>query len=88
MLNFTLDDIKKATGITGDYQDATIQGWVDETVDFLRDSGVAESNITCGVVARGVLDLWNYGSGSGRLSPYFNRRVTQLALKNKGEKKL
>ena len=54
MLNFTLEDIKNASGITGDYQNATLQEWVDETVDFLRDAGVAESNITCGIVARGV----------------------------------
>ena len=81
MLNFTLDDIKTATGITGDFQDATIQSWIDEVVDYLKEAGVQPRYITCGVVARGVLDLWNYGSGIGQLSEYFMQRATQLALK-------
>lgn len=82
MMQFTLEDIKTSIGITGDYQDGTVQSWIDETVAFLKDSGVKESNITRGIVARGVLDLWNYGSGEGRFSDYFMQRATQLALKN------
>ena len=82
MMQFTLEDIKTSIGITGDYQDGTVQSWIDETVAFLKDSGVKESNITRGIVARGVLDLWNYGSGDGRLSEYFMQRAAQLALKN------
>lgn len=81
MMQFTLEDIKTSIGITGDYQDGTVQSWIDETVAFLKDSGVKESNITRGIVARGVLDLWNYGSGEGRFSDYFMQRATQLALK-------
>ena len=76
-----LDDIKTALGITGEYQDATLQIYVDETVAFLLDAGVSESKITTGVVARGVADLWNYGSADGKLSPYFMQRAAQLALK-------
>ena len=82
MMQFTLEDIKTSIGITGDYHDGTVQSWIDETVAFLKDSGVKESNITRGIVARGVLDLWNYGSGDGRLSEYFMQRAAQLALKN------
>ena len=81
MLNFSLEQVKDASGITGDYQDSTIQEWVDEVTEFLHDAGVAESNITCGLVARGVFDLWNYGSGTGRLSQYFMRRAVQLSYK-------
>lgn len=77
----TLNDVKNALGITGDYQDATLQVYFDEVKDFLRDAGVAESNITSGIVARGVSDLWNYGSAEGKLSPYFLQRASQLALK-------
>ena len=77
----TLNDVKNALGITGDYQNATLQVYFDEVKEFLRDAGVAESNITSGIVARGVSDLWNYGSAEGKLSPYFLQRVSQLALK-------
>ena len=79
--NTILAEVKKATGITGDYQDDTLQLWIDETLDFLRDAGVKESNITIGIIARGVLDLWNYGAGDGKLSDYFMKRAVQLAMK-------
>lgn len=77
----TLDDVKKALGITGDYQDDTLQQYFDEVIAFLVDAGVAQSNITCGIVARGVSDLWNYGSADGKLSPYFMQRASQLSYK-------
>lgn len=77
----TLEEVKNALGITGEYQDNTIQVYFEEVVGFLRDAGVAESNISGGLVARGVADLWNYGSGNGKLSEYFYHRATQLSLK-------
>lgn len=79
-----IENIKNAIGITGTYQNATIQEWIDEVVAFLKDAGVSEANITDGIVARGVVDLWNYGSGEGKLSEYFRMRATQLALKGGG----
>lgn len=78
----TLADVKTAIGVTGEYQDDLLQIYVDEVVDFLKDAGVKESHITTGVVSRGVLDLWNYGAGNGRLSTYFKERAAQLAYKN------
>lgn len=80
-MNVTLEDIKNALGITGDFQDATLQIYFDETVDFLVDAGVKQSNITKGVLARGVADLWNYGSGDGKFSTYFMQRAAQLSYK-------
>lgn len=79
-----LADVKNALGIQGDYQDATLQVYVNEAVAFLVDAGVAEANITSGIIARGVADLWNYGAGEGKLSSYFMMRATQLALKGSG----
>ena len=79
-LNFTLADVKNALGITGEYLDNTIQPYFNEVVSVLTNAGVKENNITVGVVARGVSDLWNYGSGGGELSPYFFQRAAQLKL--------
>ena len=76
-----LQDVKDALGITGDYQDSTIEQYIDEVVDFLKDAGVKDSNITAGIVSRGVSDLWNYGAGEGKLSSYFMERATQLSYK-------
>lgn len=77
----TLEDVKNALGITGNYQDATLQVWMDEVVAVLQDAGVSKSNMTAGIIARGVSDLWNYGAGDGKLSPYFMQRAAQLSYK-------
>lgn len=76
-----LAKVKAALGIEGTYQDGTLSEYIDEVVAFLIDAGVAESNITAGVVSRGVSDLWSYGAGNGKLSDYFMMRASQLALK-------
>ncbi len=81
-MNVTLADVKNAIGITGNYQDATLQIYFDEVVDFITNAGVSPANISAGLVARGVTDLWNYGSAGGRLSEYFYQRVAQLRYKN------
>ena len=77
-----LNNVKNALGITGEYQDETLKIYIDEVMDFLIDAGVPERNITSGIVARGVSDLWNYGSGNGKLSPYFMQRAAQLSFKS------
>ena len=77
----TLADVKNALGITGDYQDSTLTVYFNEVVDFLKESGVAEANLTAGIIARGVSDLWNYGGAEGKLSEYFMQRAAQLAYK-------
>jgi len=79
-----LDDVKNALGVTGNYQDQTIQSYIDEVQAFLKDAGVPIALQSSGVIARGVADLWNYGAGEGKLSSYFIMRASQLALKGSG----
>lgn len=79
-----LEDVKNALGITGSYQDATLTVYVNEVIAFLKDAGVPEANITSGIIARGVSDLWNYGAGNGSISEYFKIRASQLSLKAGG----
>ena len=75
--------VKDALGVTGNFQDATLTTYIDSVNEYLRAAGVADEIIgtkpTAGVVARGVADLWQYGSGDGKLSSYFYERVIQLA---------
>lgn len=80
----TLDKVKDALGITGDYHDRTLMEYIEEVKAFLVDAGVPKNRITSGVVARGVSDLWDYGSGNGALSQYFIMRASQLSLKGSG----
>ena len=77
-----LSDVKKSLGIEGNYQDGTVNEYIVEVVDFLIEAGVKSNNITPGIVARGVADLWSYGAGDGKLSEYFKQRATQLAYKD------
>lgn len=78
-----LEKVKNSLGITGNNQDATLQEYINEVVAYMEDAGVpsevTNSEISAGVISRGVMDLWNYGSG--KLSDYFYQRVTQLAYK-------
>lgn len=78
-----LTKVKAGIGIEGDYQDDTVSEYIDEVKAFLLDAGVAESNITAGIVIRGVSDLWSYGSGN-KLSEYFMQRAAQLSYKGAG----
>lgn len=77
-----LEKIKKALGITGDYQNDTLQVYIDEVKRFLSDGGADESFLesdeSTGLISRGVADLWNYGTGGTGLSPYFLQRAIQV----------
>lgn len=77
----SVESVKKALNLTGNYQDDTIQEYINEVEAFLLDAGVLSSNITPGIVSRGVSDLWNYGAGEGKLSTYFIQRASQLSYK-------
>lgn len=80
-----LTKIKSGLGITGTYQDDTLQVYIDEVKSFMESAGVnqsvIESEAAVGCIIRGVADMWNYGSGSANLSPYFVQRLIQLSIK-------
>lgn len=75
--------IKNGLGITGDYQDDTLNIYIEDVKSFMKDAGVSEtvldSSAAIGCIVRGVADLWNYGSGTVKFSDYFIQRVVQLA---------
>lgn len=77
--------VKKGLGISGDYQDATLNVHIDEVKQYMLSAGVSQSvidsPISIGTIIRGVSDLWDYGSGSTGLSPYFIERCIQLREK-------
>ena len=87
MADTHLDKVKNALGITGTYQDATLTIYINEVIAYMRDAGVSteviNSELSAGVIARGVTDLWNYNGGAGKLSDYFYQRVSQLAYASK-----
>ena len=78
---------KKLLGITGKFQDETIQGWIDEIKQLMIDGGIPSSIVndvkSAGVIARGIDDVYFQKTD---LSNYFWQRATQLAYKD-GDKK-
>ncbi len=88
-----LKEVKSRLGITGEYQDNTIKGYIEDTKEFLIDAGVkkdiVESASAIGVISRGVSDLWNYGAGEAEFSTYFKQRAAQLCFKEvKGDEQI
>lgn len=81
-----LQEVKKALGIGGTYQDGALQIYIDEVKDYLITAGANSTTINSkraiGIICRGVADLWNYGSGGTELSTYFRQRASQFALEN------
>lgn len=81
-----LKSVKNALGITDDFQNATLKIYIDECKCFLKSAGVSDkiinSKSAVGVICRGVTDLWDYGSGGGKLSDYFFQRAIQLVYES------
>lgn len=77
-----LTKIKNGLGITGTFQDETLNVYIDEVKAFMKSAGVSqnviESDAAVGCIMRGVADLWNYGAGNATLSDYFRMRLIQL----------
>ncbi len=77
-----LTKVKTALLLESDYHNDMLKVYINEVLDYMRSAGVPEdvlqSERVIGAVARGVTDLWNFGSGNGRLSEYFYQRVIQL----------
>lgn len=77
-----LAKIKNGLGITGNYQDNTLQVYIDDVKAFMLGAGVDENVVSSpaavGCIIRGVADIWNYGSGNATLSTYFRMRLIQL----------
>lgn len=81
-----IDEVKNGLGMAGnDHFDAVLSLYIEDVKRFMLDAGasraVVDSKDSAGVVVRGVSDLWNYGSGEGKLSPYFVQSVIQLVYK-------
>lgn len=83
-----LEEVLKAIGMVGadDFQKGTIMIHMLEAKEYLKSAGVKtgilNSRKVLGLLARGVLDLWNYGAGSTKLSQYFIERAVQLSYED------
>ena len=83
-----VEEIKIRLGITGNYHDELLARFADDVKAFMVSGGVpkavVESDISVGVIARGVADLWNLGAGDGKFSQVFFQRLGQLVYESEG----
>lgn len=67
-----------------DYQDETIKGWISIVKEFMLGAGVPQevidSDRSIGAITLGVIDLWDFGSGTGTLSQRFQWFLNQLRV--------
>lgn len=79
-----LEQVKIRLGISGTFHDELLSGLISDTKAFCLDAGVKStvlnSDVSVGVISRGVADTWNYGSGDGEFSQMFFQRLTQLKV--------
>lgn len=84
-----LTKVKSGLMITGTQFDEVLKIHIEDVTDYLKNAGITQSvidsNTSVGVILRGVTDLWNNGSGEGKLSPYFYDRASQLAIVGGGK---
>lgn len=87
-----LSKVKRAMGISGDYQDDLLEIYITSVMDFMKNAGVSDSAMrdkrSVAVITRGVIDLWGYSSGKGKFSTLFIEMVGQLRMtrgKEEGE---
>ena len=79
-----LSEVKTRLAITGNFHDALLLAYIKDVKDYLVRAGISDVLLSdkrsIGTVARGVADLWNFGSGDGKFSSLFENMATQLAL--------
>lgn len=81
-----LDEVKKRLAITGSFHDELLAGYIQDVKAYLTRAGVEVFTEACtGVIARGVSDIWNFGSGDGKFSAMFYDMASQLVLYKEGE---
>lgn len=88
--NELLKEVKNGAGKLSDYHNDVIIIWIREVKEFLLSAGIDEAIVNSkkavGIITRGVLDLWNYGSGEGKFSEYFIQRAIQLKYEKVSDK--
>ena len=79
-----LAKVKNVLGVSGTFHDEALKVLIADVKYYLQDAGCSDDAVNgeaaIGCIIRGVADLWNIGSGTVNLSPYFKERAAQLAL--------
>lgn len=81
-----LERVKTANGITGNYQDGRVEGYIDDAQHYMRAGGVRASLLfdtrAAGAIVRYVTDALD---GKDPESDFVDRRIAQLELEPEDE---
>lgn len=81
-----LDRVKNARGITGDYMDARLEGYIEDAQHYMQAGGVRASLLNdtraAGAIVRYVSDMLD---GDGTVSNFVDKRIAQLELEPEEE---
>ena len=77
-----LEQIKSDNQLFGSQHDTTLTIKIATIKGYLRSAGVSNavigSTLAVGCISRGVMDIWNYGNGDTKLSPFYYELADQL----------
>ena len=77
-----LQEIKTRLSITDSYHDQLLSSFIQDTKDYLKSVGITDELLndkkSLGILARGVVDLWNNKPSDGEFSKIFIQRAIQL----------
>lgn len=80
--NEILQEVKIRLAITDTYHDKLLSSFIQDTKDYLTSVGITDEILTdkkaLGILARGVVDLWNNKPSDGEFSKVFYQRAIQL----------
>lgn len=77
-----LQEVKIRLAITDTYHDKLLSSFIQDTKDYLTSVGITNELLadkkSLGILARGVVDLWNNKPSDGEFSKVFYQRAIQL----------
>lgn len=77
-----LQEIKTRLSVTDTYHDKMLSCFIQDTKDYLKSVGITDEILAdkkaLGILARGVVDLWNNKPSDGEFSKIFYQRAIQL----------
>lgn len=81
-------EVLKSLGILdGSGVEDSVKPYYNTIVSYCLGAGVTDEKLlsesSIGLVARGISDIWNYGSGTGVLSEFFFQSLAQLVYKSR-----
>ena len=77
-----LQEVKIRLAITDTYHDKLLSSFIQDAKDYLTSVGITDEILAdkkaLGILARGVVDLWNNKPSDGEFSKVFYQRAIQL----------